>query len=346
MSNTLTHKRPYRLDLIFLITNIVLVAVFPSTLLATEHLLLTGKVKAGVTQNFTAPWSPTWNQQIKWLKPEGELVEQGDLVVLFDTSGLDSQIEQQQSLLRQSKEKAKNSQLKLEKEIINAEHDLIKAQLELDFAKASVDIPKTYRSNLEEDNLNFDLKKAEESLDLAISKLETNQDSLKADTDKQLLEVKKIHAELTKTEEELEALQLRSNRSGAVLHASHPWNGSKITEGQSVQTSWKVASIPGSGSEYIQAWVNEVDWPYLKLNQKAILTLDAYPHDSFTGKVIAVGLQAEKKTEWGRSTYYDVKIQILKPSTNHLMPGMSVRIEFQKTRQSAANQSNEKENAS
>jgi len=75
---------------------ILLIAILSlSSHAAAKELLLTGKIKAGEVQNFTVPWSQNWRQQIKWLKPEGEIVERGDLVVLFDTANLDSQIEQQ-----------------------------------------------------------------------------------------------------------------------------------------------------------------------------------------------------------------------------------------------------------
>ncbi len=312
-----------------IITILFLTTFIPSNLAAQNNLLLTGNIKAGDTQKFTVPWSQTWRRQIKWMKQEGEITEKGDLVVMFDTATLDSEIEQQHSLLRQSKEKAKNSKLKLEKEIINAEHALIKAELEFELAKASVEIPKTYRSDFEEDNLEFDFKKAKNNLVLAKSKLTISKETLSADIKKQAIAVQKIQSELTRKEQQIAQLQLRASRGGPVLHATHPWNGSKISEGQSVQTSWVVATIPGSGSEYIQTWVNEVDWPKIEIGQTAILTLDAFANQSFSGKVTKVGQQAESKTEWGGATYYDVKIEIVKNSTNPLIPGMSVRIELE-----------------
>ena len=119
---------------------------------AENSLLLTGRIETGDTQVLTVPWSQTWNHQIKWLKPEGEKVNVGDPVITFDASGLEGQLEQQQTSLRQSEENAKNSKLTLEKDVINSEHALIKAELELELAKASIDIPKSFRSQYEEDN--------------------------------------------------------------------------------------------------------------------------------------------------------------------------------------------------
>jgi multidrug resistance efflux pump len=290
--------------------------------------LLTGKVVAGNVQQFTVPWSQTWRQQIKWMKPEGETVERDDLVVLFDTSNLDSQIEQEEVNLRNANDKAIKSKLDLELKLINAEHDLTKAKLELNLADFLNNVPEKFRSGFEKDTIQFDYKKSKETFQQNKVKLTTAKKALQADIDKQEIEVERIGAILENKQQELKKLQLRANRKGTVLHAMHPWDGSKISEGQSVQSTWSVASIPGLGGEYIQSWVNEVDWPKLNLNQPVKLTLDAYPKSTFMGKISKIGFQAESKKEWGTATYYDVEIQITDISNNKLIPGMSVLIEL------------------
>jgi multidrug efflux pump subunit AcrA (membrane-fusion protein) len=317
----------------FILLNFVSVLFLSSNLLADEasikqnEILLTGKVVAGDVQNFTVPWSQTWRQQIKWMKPEGEMVEEGDLVVLFDTSNLTSQIEQEKVSLRQSKDKAMNEQFNLEQKLIDAEHAVIKAELEFDLAKLLADVPAKFRSELDDDNIKFDLKKAKKQLEQSNVKLVSAESSLVSEKLKQALESKRIAAVLNKKENDLEKMQLKAARKGAVLHAEHPWNGSKISEGQSVQTSWNVASIPGVGNESVKAWVNEVDWPRLNVGQHVTMCLDAFPNEKFTGKIKKIGLQAESKSSWGKGTYYDVEIEVLEQPTQPLIPGMSVLIE-------------------
>jgi len=303
---------------------------------ANDKVLLTGKIVSGDVQKFTVPWSNTWRQQIKWLKAEGESVEKGDLVVLFDTANLDSQIEQEKVNLRNTKDKAIKSKLDLELQLINAEHDLVKTKLQLKLAKYLNEVPERFRSGFEKDSIQFDFKKSKEAYKQSKVKLETAKEALLADILKQQLEVQRIGAILDKKQYELKKLQLHSERKGTVIHAMHPWDGSKISEGQSVQTSWAVASIPGTGGEFIQSWVNEVDWPKLKLNQAVKLTLDAYPKFPFVGKISKIGFQAESKKEWGRATYYDVEIQITELSKQKLIPGMSVLIELISTNNSVA----------
>ena len=262
------------------------------------------------------------------MKPEGEVAEQDELVVLFDTANLDSQIEQQEVQLRQSKEKAKESLLGLEQKIIDAEHALEKAKLEHQLAKLTVEVPTKFRSDFEKDNLEFDYKKTGTLLEQAKTKLQTAKDELVAEQKKQSIETQRISAILEKYKRELNLLQIKASRKGTVLHAMHPWNGTKISEGQSVQTAWRVASIPGMGEESIESWVNEVDRHKVQLNQTVSLTLDAYPKESFSGKINSIGRQAEKRKEWGSAAYYLVKIEITEKPNRNLIPGMSVRVEL------------------
>ncbi|PIP80837.1 MAG: hypothetical protein COW84_03120 [Gammaproteobacteria bacterium CG22_combo_CG10-13_8_21_14_all_40_8] len=291
-----------------------------------NFVILTGKIKPGDVQSFITPWSSSYRLQIKWMKPEGESVEKEDLVVLFDTANLDSEIEQEKVKLRQSKNTAQQKTLELEQKIIDAEHDLIKAKLEYQLAKLAADVPIQYRSNLEKDNIAFEYIKAQKTLERATTDLKTAQNELDSETQKQILEVKRIGETLTKKESELALLQLKAERSGTVIHAMHPWDGSKITEGQNVQTSWMVASIPGRGNESVEAWVNEVDWPKIKTGKQVSLSLDAYQDQKFTGIINHIAMQAQSKEEWGNSNYYDVSIEITQKPKVTLVPGMSVRV--------------------
>ena len=291
-----------------------------------NNLLLTGEIKAGEVQNFTVPWSQNWRQQIKWLKPEGEIVEAGELVILFDTASLDSQIEQQEVNLQQTKDKAKQSIIDLEQRVIDAEHNLVNAKLDFQLADLSAKVPSRFRSNYEADNLGFDLKKAKTLLTQAERDLKAQKEALSAEKKKQDLSIQQIVVELEKHRQQQSRLQLKADRKGTFLHALHPWDGTKISEGQSVQTSWNVGSIPGVGGEWIEAWVNEVDWHKIKSNANVQLTLDAYPEQNFDGRVTNVSQQSEKRRLLGTAAYYQVKIEMLKKPRKKIVPGMSVLV--------------------
>ena len=308
---------------------VIVIAMTPvsNTVEAKDNLLLTGRIKPANVQELIAPWSRNWNHTVKWLRPEGETVEKGDLIVVFDPSDIDSRIEQDEARLRQAIDKAKEKTLDLEKKIIEAKHILTQVQLEGDKITAKARVPKAFRSNLDYDQLQFEKKKNNTLLQQAKVALSNAQKALIDEKEKTAITEQQITEQLNKLKAQKESLQLSANRKGTVLHANHPWNGTKISAGATVQTSMKIASIPDSGDERVQAWINEVDRHKVTEDQNVKLTLDAYPNSPFWGKIEKIGQQAENKKEWGEASYYDVDIAIVEAPQVPLVAGMSVRIE-------------------
>ena len=297
-----------------------------STLTHGADLILTGKVSASQSQHFVTPWTSNWNIQLKWRPDEGEVVKKGDLVVVFDTANLESEIEQQESALRTTTEKAKETILNLEQAIIDAEHALTQSRLKHELAILEASIPIDFRSEYEHESAQFELTKAGKTFELAEIKLASKNEELKAETKKQQLEINRIDAVLSKKRMDLSKLHLYAEQDGPVLHGMHPWHGTKITVGQNVQTRWRVASIAGSTGAKIQAWVNEVDWPKIYKQQSVVLAADAYPNISFPGTITKVSQQAEEKQDWGDASYYELSISINEFPEVKLIPGMSIQV--------------------
>ncbi len=297
-----------------------------STSILTADILLTGRIEAKESQHFFAPWTSSRNIQIKWMPEEGEILKKGDLVVVFDTSNIESEIEKEESSLRLVIEQAKEKKLKLEQAVIDAEHGLTQSKLKNKLAILEAGIPVSFRSEYEHESAQFELTKAGKMLELAKVKLQTSNKELRSENRKQELEIIRRLAVIKKKKFDLSGLHLYAEQEGPVLHAVHPWHGTKISIGQTVRTLWRVASIAGSSGSMVQAWVNEVDWPKIYKKQHVLLAADAYPDISFTGTIIKVNQQAEEKQDWGDASYYKLDISIDKLPAFKLTPGMSIQV--------------------
>ena len=305
---------------------LLILALSFSTTIYASGLILTGKVIASKSQYFVTPWTSNWRIQLKWMPDEGEIVKKGDLVVMYDTANLEAEIEQQESALRTTTEQAKEKILNLEQDVINAEHEVTQSDLGNKLAILEAGIPLSFRSEYEHESAQFDLVKSRKMLELAKINLVSKNEELNAEINKQQIEISRIKDVLKKKQLDLSRLHLYAEQDGPVLHAMHPWHGTKITVGQNVQTRWKVASIAGSSGAKIQAWVNEVDWPQIHQQQSVILAADAYPSVSFPGTITKVSQQAEEKQDWGDASYYELDIAIDEFPEVRLIPGMSIQI--------------------
>ncbi len=296
-----------------------------STFLASD-VILTGKIVAKESQHFFTPWNSNRTTQIRWMLEEGEIVKKGDLVVVFDTANIESEIENEESSLRLYTEQAKEKVLKLEQAVIDAEHGLTQSKLKNKLSILEAGIPVNFRSEYEHESAQFELTKAGKMLELAEVKLITSNKELRSENKKQSIEIMRREAVIKKKKNDLSGLHLYAEQDGPVLHAVNPWYGTKISIGQTVRSLWRVASIAGSSGSMVQAWINEVDWPQIHEKQQVLLAADAYPAISFTGTIIKVNQQAEEKQDWGDASYYKLDISVDKVPEYKLIPGMSIQV--------------------
>ena len=66
--------------------------------------ILSGQVKATDNQTFYAPKTGSWKVQVQWMLPEGGVANKGDLVVVFDSGTIQSEIDQLKTSLISAEE--------------------------------------------------------------------------------------------------------------------------------------------------------------------------------------------------------------------------------------------------
>lgn len=309
------------------VRNLWLLVLCVGTSSAHTELLLTGRVDLLNPQEFVAPWSQNFQIAIQWMAEEGSKVAAGDVVVIFDPGELTTSIEQNEAALHDNAKGHQETLLRIGQELIDAEHALTQAQLRYEIAELKRDIPASKVSVLEHETAVFDFKKATSDLAQAEVKLQSKQLELANERRRIAFEIERIEAALANDQRSLADRFLRAERAGPVIYATHPWSGGKIDVGQSVQMGFKVAEIPANDAMIISAWVSEVDWPTVREGVQVQLTADAYLDQPFTGEIERIGYQSEKRTNWGRSSYYQVTINYAAPDGFELKPGMSILVQ-------------------
>ena len=289
-------------------------------------LLITGQVVASNSQLFIAPRTDNWQQQIKWMAPEGSIVKVGDMVVAFDNSTLLSDIQRREVELTQAEQKAKEDLMKLQQELIDAEHKFTQAELLVKKAQIDANVPTTYLSQFQGEQNQFELSRQQRLLEQAKMTLQNKRATLVAEKKKQQLEVRRIKQELQRRQDDAKKMEMFANRSGPVLHGTHPWDDRKLKAGMSVQQGWVVAELPSADKLEVQAFLNEVDLPRLNRQQEVELLFDISPTQRVKGRITRVGLQADKKEQWSDSRYVEVRVQLLDVAPLSLTPGMSVLV--------------------
>jgi len=299
--------------------------------IASDAFILSGQIKASDNQTFYAPKTDSWRVQVQWLLPEGDVAKKGDLVVVFDSGSIQSQIEQEEVSLIAAQEELHRIESSNKQSLLEASFDEKKAALLLEKSRIDASITIEYLSQYDFEKNQLQFEKALVANAKAIENLKQTKVANLVGITKQKLAINKMQEKLKYNRHKLKQMSVYAERSGPVLYGSHPWNGEKVFVGMTAQPSWKIAEIPSMNGLYIETWVHEIDYKNLSLNNRAKLILDAFPEASLTAKLTEISTQPEERKEWGKGVYYRGIFQFEALSKLTLLPGMSVQLEFEGT---------------
>ncbi|MDU0352711.1 hypothetical protein RS130_01185 [Paraglaciecola aquimarina] len=291
--------------------------------------LLTGIVESAESQLVTAPKSDNWQVQIQWMADEGTIVNKGDLVVVFDSGGIQAEVEQSEEQLEMEKLELLQIKMKLQQAVTEAEGRLKLAKIMVDKTQIQASIPDGEISAYEKGKHVIAYEKA------LVEKIKA-QESYKLRLEEQKVGIQKQKIEIIKLEEsiayktgQLSNMSVTAKVTGPVSYMMHPHTHEKVAAGTNVQVSWKVLMVQAQSSYQVKTWVHEIDAARIDFaNTDILLSLDAFPGMKYTGKILGMSSQAEQKNEWSNSAYYGLALGFNEQVQNKIYPGMSVRVEL------------------
>jgi multidrug resistance efflux pump len=306
----------------------IIIALLPlSAVGQTENLLFTGEVYSQQAQEIFVPLTTNWQARISRMLPEGSEVKIGDVAVEFDGSEAARQLEQQQESQRTELAKTERDLAKLEKELVEAEYKLKQAQVSLDLATLKADLPDGLIGGLEFAENKLDKEKAIKVVEDAIVQLADKKQGL-AERQKQAeLDAGKAANQYELWNQMLTTFTVRANQPGFIIYGKHPWTRAKFQEGDTVQTSFRVAQIADTAALAIHVWINSIDRPRVKVGAAVSISLDALPDERLSGRLELISDSGAKRPEWGTAVYYEGVVVFDAKQHSDLLPGMSALVE-------------------
>ncbi|KXI28433.1 HlyD family efflux transporter periplasmic adaptor subunit [Paraglaciecola hydrolytica] len=291
-------------------------------------LLLTGEVSSVQSQTVTAPKSEGWQIQIQWLAEEGAIVQEGDLIAVFDSGGIQSQLEENEENLQTQQLELIKAEMDLNQAVTEAEGRLKLAVISVNKARIEANIPDGEISHYEKGKFVIAFEKAL----LEKVKSEENLKLKEAERDvgiqKQQIEIIKLEEKIAYQKGQIEKLSVKALVSGPVSHVMHPYMQQKIAAGTNVEPAWEVVRVQAQSSYQVTSWVHEIDAAKLDIQHSSLdLILDAYPNQTYKGRILSMTSQAEQRNQWSDSAYYRLEIAFDEAVQQKIFPGMSVRIE-------------------
>lgn len=297
------------------------------TLAQNNDMLFTGEVFSQQAQEIFVPLTNNWQARISMMLPEGTRVEKGDVVVEFDGSEVARQLEQQRVTQRTEQAKTERDIAKIEKELVEAEFGLKQARVRLELATLRADLPEGLIGGLEYSENILDREKSVKAVEDAEELLKDKQQSLRERDRQAGLDQQKGDSQIEFWNQMLDSFIVKATQTGFIIYGKHPWNRTKFQEGDTVQTSFRVAQIADTSELAIRVWINSIDRPRIQAGAAVNIMLDALPGAKLDGRLTSISDSGSKRPEWGSALYYEGVVLIDSTDRPQMLPGMSALVE-------------------
>jgi multidrug efflux pump subunit AcrA (membrane-fusion protein) len=253
---------------------------------------------------------------------EGDYLELGKPLLQLEQSEALAQVALAKANLLSAEARLKEAQTsyQMSKELMQPQLDEAKANLQ--HAEATL---KRIRNLYAQGIISKDkVEEAERSYSVAKAQHETaiaNKSQIRA-KEQEVISAQasreQMRASLTVAEIGLSHTLIKAPLSGLVTEVF-------VEQGEFITSGQPIAKLVDISNLYVSATIDEVDVRKVKVGQEVRVTLDAFPNETFQGKVFEISPVISAKKLETRTSKVKVKIN---PGTEGLMPGLSADIEI------------------
>jgi len=294
-----------------------------------DYVQVRGEIKALRSVQLIAPSIPGDLLVVKLL-PTGTMVKAGDVVVQFDTSALQTTLEQKQSELKSAEADIEHSR---------AENRLLQEQQATDVLQGRYDVDRATLDTSQQEILSeidgaktrLKLTDAQQKYKELEQKNKSTEISGNAEIDAKKLKRDKALFDVKMAERQIAAMTLRTPTDGMVtimpnFRARNWMSGGSTPDFKEGDRAWNgavVAEMPDLSVVRVSAHVDESDRGRLSMAQTATVRIDAIADKEFRATVVEISPLAKLDySSWPFTKNFDIALQILDGDTR-IRPGMS-----------------------
>ncbi len=280
-----------------------------------------GYLEAEKASGIAVPRVPTGALKVKEVAPEGSIVGEGDVIVVFDDTQLNIDLENQQSTFKSTNRKMDRNRIQGDIELgaIGVMKEV--AILERDNAEQIQVVDEDIFSKLEILEEIVKKEEAQETIVFADASFRLRGEYY--DIEERILDVekKKTSGDMGRVTTSLGSLVLRAPIGGLVLYKKN-WRGGTVAVGDTLWPGNLIMSLVDPASTVLTAYVLEKDAAGVAKDADAMVTVDARPGRTFRGKVKSIAEVSSPIERNSPVKYSEVKITLEDGEPGLLKPGM------------------------
>jgi len=283
-----------------------------------------GEIQATHAINISSPaisWRFGMLKIIQFVE-DGDKVNKGDTVIVFDPSEvqkaiLDAEAELEIAKAELQKMRAQHSskieELKTNIQISEISHQISEINLE----------QATFESDITRKEIRLNLAKAGIALDKAREEILNQEKIHHEEIQQSLLKIRQLETNLSDAKITLDKLTVVSPSSGIAILRKNWATGNKWQVGDQPWSGSPMIDLPDLDELKVEAEISEVDIAKISLGLKAEIKLDAFSDTVYHGEVISIANLAQFKETDSKIKIFPVEVLIDDKSIVFL-PGMTV----------------------
>ncbi|MEA2328698.1 MAG: HlyD family secretion protein [Thermoanaerobaculia bacterium] len=283
-----------------------------------------GNLKSTKATTLSAPTDAPGQLKIAWIIPDGALLRKDQVVVRFDPTDYQTQLQAG----REDHDSAGNKLFKTD-----SEASTTRTNLRRDARQATDELLAARQFKFDDAEIFSRFQRVESQIDetLAGRRKEHAEGVLgvraklsAADRDLVNIEQRKADLKIRNAEQGLHALEMRAPYDG-ILVLQHDWRGDVVRVGDTVWPGSPIGEIPDLNSMKAEVFVLEADAAGLAVGEKATLTIEGKPGSVITGKISQVDKLARPRFPRVPVQYFGATITLDHTDPALMKPGARVR---------------------
>lgn len=283
-----------------------------------------GEVEATNSLNISSP-SISWrysNMKITQIVKDGQEVNAGDTLIVFDPSEVNKGIVEAESRLEISIAELNKMQAQHQSELeeLNADFEVTRISQEISKIRFESAV---YESDVKKKEIQLNLDKADIALERAKEQIENRMKIQKEEIKQKELSIQQDRARLKEAYETLDKLFVTTPAPGISILAKNWTTQSKYQVGDQCWSNLPLIQLPDLSALKATVKINEVDISKITKGLNVEIRPDAFSDKVFTGTVGSVANLAVNKEGSTKIKVFPVEIFINETDEN-LLPGLNV----------------------
>jgi HlyD family secretion protein len=294
----------------------------------TRRITAEGNLKAVKATPLSAPHDAPGPLKIAWLADEGAVVAKDQVVVRFDPTDFQKELESG----NEDHSTASNNITKTDVQALAT-----RANLTRDRNQAESELLSAKRFRFDDAEVFSRYQRIESEVDQTLAgERKTNAERVigirdgltKTDRDLLAIEDRKAALRIRNAEQGLHSLEIRAPYDG-ILVFQRDWRGDIPKVGSSIWAGDAIGEIPDLHAMKAEVFVLEADAAGLAPEKRATLTLESNPTVTYSGKILTVDKLARPRMRGVPVQYFGVTIALDKTDPRVMKPGTRVRAQLE-----------------